>query len=361
MSRLARLDVDAYRAWLADEDFSGVVHLVGDDDEEPVTIALGLADRAAAIPIHPGTRFGTASTTKLLTGLTVARLVDRGVVGYDDRLIDLVSSDLLPRDVDDRVTLHHLLSHTSGVGDYADEYDGPPYETIWEAVSPGSIRGPKDMVPLMRDLPRTGDPGEAARYNNGAYVLVGIALEEATGRAFPDLVRSEVFEPLGMTASGFWAFDDLEPDLAVGYLPPDPDATPASRAATWRTNIYSIPAVGLPDGGAQATAADLVRALDGLTGRGSVGAGFLTPATRQRMIGPHAISPVEKAGYGLGVIHGGAAAMARIGHSGDDPGFSSRCWAYVASGERVVVQSNVTEGAWQPFRRLEELLAAVAS
>jgi CubicO group peptidase (beta-lactamase class C family) len=360
MSRLAGLDIAAYRAWLADEGFSGIVHVVGDDEEEPLTIAMGHADRAAGLPIHAGTRFGTASTTKLLTGLTVARLVDRGVVRYEDRLVDLVGEDLRPRDLDPRVTFFHLLSHTSGVGDYADEYTDLRYEAIWEGVPSTTIRGPRDMVPLMRDLPRTGDPGEAARYNNGAYVLVGIALEEVAGQSFPDLVRAEVFEPLGMTASGFWAFDDLEPDLAVGYMPPDTDAAPESLAAMWRTNIYSMPAIGLPDGGAQATASDLVRALDGLVGRGPTGRDFLTPATRERMIGPHALSPVENAGYGLGVVHFGSGPMARIGHSGEDPGFSSRCWAYVATGERVVVQSNVTERSWQPFRRLEELLAAVA-
>jgi CubicO group peptidase (beta-lactamase class C family) len=356
MSRLGRLDVAGYRSWLAEVDFHGVVHIAADDDEEPLTIAMGLADRAAGLPIHPGTRFGTASTTKLLTGLTVARLVDRGVVRYEDRLVDLVGNELRPRDLDERVTLHHLLSHTSGVGDYADEYDGPPYETIWETVPSGTIRGSRDMVPLMRDLPRTGDPGEAARYNNGAYVLAGLALEEVTGRSFPELVRDEVFAPLSMTASGFWALDGTEPDLAVGYLPPDAEAAPGSPAAAWRTNVYSLPAMGLPDGGAQATAADLVRALDGLTGRGAIGAAFLTPATRERMIGPHAISPVEKAGYGLGVVHGGEGPSARIGHSGEDPGFSSRCWAYTATGERVVVQSNVTEGASQPFKRLDEML-----
>ena len=264
-----------------------------------------------------------------------------------------------PRDLDPGVTLFHLLGHTSGVGDYADEYDGPPYEAIWETVPPGAIRGPRDLIGRFRDLPRTADPGVAARYNNGAYVLAGLALEEVTGRSFPDLVRHEVFEPLGMDASGFWAFDGLEPDLAVGYQPPDPDAAPGSTAAGWRTNIYAQPAIGLPDGGAMATAPDLVRALDVLVGRGP--AGFLREETLRQMIGPHAVSPVEGAGYGLGVVHGGDGPTARIGHSGEDPGFSCRAWVYRTSGERVVVQSNVTEGAWQPFRRLEELLAAGAT
>lgn len=357
MSRLARVDVRSLRDWLGHEDFSGVVHFAGDDDEEPISIAMGLADRAAGVVIHPGTRFGIASTTKLLTGLAVARLVDRGVIRYEDRLVDLLDEGLRPLDLDEGVALHHLLGHTSGVGDYADEYDGPPYETLWDAVPPASIRGPRDMVGLMRDLPRTSDPG-TARYNNGAFVLAGLALETVTGRSFPEIVLDEVLAPLGMASSGFWAFDEVVPDLAIGYMPPDPEAVPGTPAASWRTNIYSMPAMGLPDGGAQATAADLVRALDGLVGRAPIGAGFLTAATRERMIGPHVFSPVEKSGYGLGVVHGGSGPMARIGHSGEDPGFSSRCWVYPAGGERVVVQSNVTEGAWLPFRHLEELLAA---
>ena len=111
----------------------------------------------------------------------------------------------------------------------------------------------------MRDLPRTSDPGDATRYNNGAYVLAGLALEEVTGQSFPDLVRGDVFQPLGMTCSGFWALDALEPDRAVGYLPPDPEASQGSLASTRRTNVDGMPARGLPDGGAQATATDLVR------------------------------------------------------------------------------------------------------
>lgn len=168
----------------------------------PLTIALGLADRMAGVANHLGARFGVASTSKLITGLAIARLVDRGVVRYEDRYVDLVGLDLRPRDLDPRVTLAHLLSHTSGVGDYADEYDGPPFEAIWETTPPGTIRGPKDTLRLMLDLPRTSDPAEAARYNNGAYILLGVAIEEVTGRSFSDVVASEVFEPLGWPTAG---------------------------------------------------------------------------------------------------------------------------------------------------------------
>lgn len=351
MSRLARLDVETYRDWLVEADFHGVVHLVGDDDEQPLTLALGLADRVAGVPMQPGTRIACASTTKMLTGLTVARLVDRGDLRYEDRYADVVPAELRPRDLDPGVTLEHLLCHTSGVGDYADEYDGPPFEAIWETTPPARIRGPRDTLELMRDLPRTGEPGGKARYNNGGYVLLGLAVEEATGLAFPEAVRREVFEPLDMASSGFWPLDGLEPNLAVGYMPPDAD-----RPA-WRTNVYATTAVGGPDGGAQVTAADLVRALDGLTGRGG-GRSFLTDATRARVTTVVASSPEEGVGYGLGAIRVGEGPSGRIGHAGEDPGASSRCWAY-DRGERVVVLSNVTEASWQPFARLDELLAAI--
>jgi len=352
MSRVAAIDGDALRRWLDATDFSGIVHVVGDDDEAPITLTRGLSDRAAGVPNHPGTRFGVASTTKMLTGLTIARLVDRGVLRYEDRLADLVGADLRPHDLDPRVSLHHLLTHTSGVADYFDEAGDAPFEALWEEVPATRIRGPRDLLPLLRDRPRVAEPGATVQYNDGAYVLLGIAIEEVTGRPYPDVVRSEVFDPLGMTSSGFWALDAIEPDVAVGYLPPDP-----ARGLAWRSNVYAIPAMGQPDGGAQCTATDLVRALDGLAGRGAAGAAFLTPATRARVLSRLAEDPMGPAAWGYGVKHVGEGASARSGHSGDDPGFSARAWVYRETGERVVVLSNVTDGAGGATRRVDALLA----
>jgi CubicO group peptidase (beta-lactamase class C family) len=144
MIRVAGVDGDALRRWLEDADFSGIVHVVGDDEEAPLTIARGLSDRAAGLPNHPGTRFGVASTTKMLTGLTIARLVDRGVLGYEECLIDLVSEELRPRDLDPRVSVHHLLSHTSGIADYFDESGDASYEGLWVEVPATTIRRPRD-------------------------------------------------------------------------------------------------------------------------------------------------------------------------------------------------------------------------
>lgn len=330
------------------EDFNGVVHLVGDPDEPPLTLVRGLADRAAGIPNDLPIRFGVASVSKLLTGTAVARLVDRGVVTWDARYADLVPADLRPPSLDPAVTLRQLLSHTSGFGDYFDEEGDEPYESIWTRTPSTAVRGPRDMWPLLVELPQVAAPGTTAKYNNAAFILVGIALEAVMGKPFPDVVQAEVFEPLGMVDAGFWPLDGVVPRLAVGYLPPAADASASSgssaAAAIWRTNVYAVPAMGGPDGGAQATAPDLIRLLDGVTGRGGLH-DFLAPETRMVLIGPHVQDDHEPFRYGCGVLHYGEGASARFGHTGEDPGFSARVWTYPASGERVVVLSNVTSGA----------------
>ena len=356
MSRLGRLDPDELRAELEAAAFSGVVHVVGDEDEEPVTIARGLADRANGIPNAIETRFAVASISKLVTGATMARLVDAGVMAWTDRYVDLVESEWQPAALDPSVTIADFLGHTSGFGDYFDEEDpDADYADIWTRIPPGTIRGPMDFWPLLRDLRQKDPPGARAVYNNGAYILVGMALEEQIGLAFPAIARLEVFEPLGMGESGFWALDEVVPRLAVGYLPPADEVPPEEPEATWRTNVHAVPVMGGPDGGMQTTVRDLVRLIDGVSGRGD-GAGFLAPATRAELIGPHVASDDGVFRFGRGVLHVGEGASARFGHTGEDPGASARIWTYPATGERVAVVSNVTEGAGAVTRRIDALL-----
>jgi CubicO group peptidase (beta-lactamase class C family) len=350
MSRLKRLDRSLLEAELEASGFAGVAYVVGEHDEAPLTIQRGLADRAAGVPITAETRFGVASISKLVTGATVARLVDAGVVAWADRYVDLVAAEWRPPALDPAVTIGELLGHTSGFGDYFDEdEDDADYGEIWTRIAPGTMRGPKDFWPLLRDLPQKSPRGERALYNNGAYVLVGIALEERTGRSFPAAVAEQVFQPLGMTRSGFWALDAVVGELAVGYQPPPDGST------DWRTNVHVVPVMGGPDGGVQVTVRDLVRLIDGVSGRGS-GAAFLRRETRAELIGPHATSADGTFRYGRGVIHVGEGPSARFGHTGEDPGASARIWTYPATGERVAVVSNVTEGAGAVTRRIDALL-----
>lgn len=162
-----------------------------------------------------------------------------------------------------------------------------------------------DFLPLFGGRPPIGPPGERFRYSNAGYLVLGLRLEEVTGREFADVVTERVLAPCGMVDSGYFALDEPRVDLATGYLRPDGPGQP------WRSNIYSVPVVGGPDGGAFATARDVDRFLRALEQGAVVG-----PQLRDLMLTPHV--PVQEGlsmGYGVFVGDDG-----RFGHGGGDPG-----------------------------------------
>ncbi|MBW9108435.1 serine hydrolase domain-containing protein [Microbacterium ureisolvens] len=222
-------------------DFSGVVsarrgdHVIGE-------WAVGLADRTAGAPNTPQTRFGLASGTKTFTALATLSLVGDGLLRRDTRAREILGDDL-PLIADD-VTVDHLLTHTSGIGDYLDEEI--------DAMAPLSVPvqqldSTPAYLPMLDGLPTKFSAGERFSYCNGGYVVLAIIAERATGISFADLVRTRVFEPAAMAASGFPRSDLLPPGTATGYK------------EDGRTNVFELPVVGSGDGGAHSTVGDLHR------------------------------------------------------------------------------------------------------
>ncbi|MEV4688466.1 serine hydrolase domain-containing protein [Microbacterium sp. LWH3-1.2] len=204
--------------------------------------SVGLADRTAGAPNTPETRFGLASGTKTFTALTTLSLIGDGVLRLDIRARELLENDL-PLIADD-VTIDHLLSHTSGIGDYLDEEI--------DALAPLSVPvqqldSTPAYLPMLEGFPTKFPAGERFSYCNGGYVVLAIIAERVAGIPFADLVRKRVFEPAGMGASGFPRSDRLPPGTATGYK------------EDGRTNVFELPVVGSGDGGAHSTAGDLHR------------------------------------------------------------------------------------------------------
>ncbi|HVL53658.1 MAG TPA: serine hydrolase domain-containing protein [Vitreimonas sp.] len=314
-------------------DFSGVV-VVDGTDGPIVRLARGLADRATGRPTGMATRFGVASASKLFTTVAALRQAARGELGLDVPLVDLLPPASRPTQLDARVTTRHLLTHTSGMTDYFDEYAGDDYAVIWRRVPAGRMRAPADMLELFRHLPPRAAPGEEVRYSNAGFVLLGIVVETVGRAAFPDVVAREVFEPAAMAGSGYPATDDVVLDLAIGYLPP------TEPGGSWRSNAHAIPVVGGGDGGAISAADDLVaflRALrDGRLLDEPLLRAALTPATQRED---------ELWSYGLGFQVAGEGEQRWVGHTGEDPGYSARLRWYPSLDLRMVVLSNVTNGA----------------
>jgi CubicO group peptidase (beta-lactamase class C family) len=250
------LDLTEFEAVLArlaaDAGFSGAV-VVTRGDEEIFAAAYGYANRAWRAPCTLETRFDTASITKLFTAVATLQLVERGAFGLDTSVIGYL--DLDGTSISPAVTPYHLLTHTSGIADDADEEAGERYQDLWVSEPNYSVTETADHLPHFATKPPNFAPGEGCRYCNCGYVLLGLMIERATGSSYRDRVRAKVFGPASMERAGFFRMDVVEPDVAEGV---EPMLDTRGRVVDWRRNIYSYPPIGTPDGGAYATVGDLV-------------------------------------------------------------------------------------------------------
>lgn len=342
---------------LADRDlFSGVMHVQRGRDVL-LSSAHGLASRRWGVPVRLSTRFDIASVTKVLTSIAVLQLVDQGKLALDDRIHDRV--DLGGTTIHPDVTLRHLLSHTSGIGDDADEEAGESYEALWEDRPNYSVTETRDFLPQFVHKPANFAPGQGCRYCNVGYVLLGLAIEHVTGDRFRDVVTRDVMRPLGMHSSGFFDMRDAVPDVAEGWEPVKGEDGAVQR---WRQNIYSYPPIGSPDGGAHATAEDLVRMLDSVLA-GRILSEELTNAFRSPQALHHSVSDPEPGdtaqlhyAFGLEIELDSEGRVRSLYKDGINTGASAIVRHYPGPGITLAVVANAEDAAWDPIALLDDAI-----
>jgi CubicO group peptidase (beta-lactamase class C family) len=341
------MDTGALRAWLdgrvAGSEFSGSA-LVRRGDETLFSYAGGVADRGQGVPVTGSSRFAVASVTKMVTATTALRLVERGALSLHQPVLDVLPAAQRTVALTGAHTLHHLLSHTSGLPNYHDDaaQTWDSFVSCWDRVPCQQARGPADLLPLFRDLPAEAPAGTRYSYADANFILAGLLIEAVTGKPYGQAATEEVLRPAGMTDSGFDQRDDDPPGLATGYRH-EPDAP----FATWKSNVFSVPSGGMPDGGLITTPADLARLLDALTG-----GRLVSPETWATMSsGRDGRSGSTRYGYGLELGYAGAEQVV-LGHGGLDPGVSAAVAHHPAAGTTFVVLSNQDRGSWPVYVRL---------
>lgn len=214
--------------------------------------AYGFADISNERLNNINTRFGIASGAKLLTAITICKLVEQGKLKFDSLLKDYVDFD----NFDDNVTIKNLLTHTSGLPDYFDEEVMSDFSELWINNPMYMMKEPKDFLPLMKIQKAMFKPGEKFHYNNGAFVILAFIVEKVSGIRFIDFVKENIFDALEMNCSGYFTMDMLPKNCAYGYE--------ENSEGMLKTNIYSIPIIGGGDGGVFVTAYDISKLWDGL-------------------------------------------------------------------------------------------------
>ncbi len=324
--------------------FSGVI-FVRDAGETILARGFGFANKAEQIPNSLETRFGMASGGKTFTGVAICQLVERGLAAFETPLKDCLET---PLSLDPAVTLHHLLTHTSGIPDYFDESVSDDYAAVWRDRPMYAFRQPADYLPLFAHLPMQFKPGEGWAYSNAGFIMLGLVVEHLSGMPFADYVEKYIFQPCGMASSGYFSLDQLPGGTAQGYIP--------AGNGEWRTNIYAIPIVGSADGGTFATVRDLSRFWDALMGGQLVG-----PAALAQMLAPHWLGqPTEFGtwyGYGLRMKQQNGS-VSKYYMLGGDPGVAFFSGFYPASRTQYSLIGNTEDAAWAMYDCIAPILNA---
>lgn len=322
-----------------DGSFSGVVSIARGEDVL-LEACYGYAHRGLGVVPTPSTRFATASGSKTFTALAVMRLIEDGVLTLDTLVRRYLGADL-PL-IDDGVTVHHLLGHTSGIGDYLDESSDVSFNDHLMVRPVHEYTDAESFLPDLEGHEQVSPPGEQYAYNNGAYLVLALVAARASGRDYHELVRTEVLARAGMEQTDFLRSDRLPGDAALGYLEDSGDYS----------NILHLPVLGGGDGGAYTNAADMRRfwrALD--EGR------IVSRDSYELMTTTPHLDEEEGLRVGLGFYrheHGGNAVLIE----GCDAGVSFRSTHDADSGLTVTVLGNTMEGAWPVIEALLPLFPA---
>lgn len=188
--------------------FHGIV-LVAENGRIILEKGYGLANREWDIPHDPDTKFRIASITKTFTAVLVMQLVETGKVDLNGKLTDYLP--FYRKDTGERVTVHHLLSHSSGIPDYL------RIPGFWQNQLLLQYSR-KDFVHRFCSGDLEFEPGSKYQYNNSGYYLLGLIIEEVTGESFETALQENILKPLGMKNTGVDNNRVVLKKRAAGYI-----------------------------------------------------------------------------------------------------------------------------------------------
>ena len=312
----ARVDSIA-RAAVASGRVPGLSIAVVRGSDTLVMAGWGLADVENGVRAGAQTVYRIGSITKQFTAALVLMAEREGRLRLDDSVQQYVPAFPTPGG---RVTIRHLLNHTSGIPNYT------ALGATWRAVMHLDL-SEDSLLGLVRRRPPDFRPGERFQYSNTNYFLLGTILERVYGRPYAELVRSRLTEPRRLRATRYCDTAPIMPDRAQGYEP-----GPGGRGV--ENAEYISMTLPFAAGGLCSTVGDLVswtRALQ---------EGRLLTGLYAAMTTPGRLADGAPTGYGFGLFVDTLGGHRRIWHSGGINGFSASLDAYPDDSLIVVVLTN---------------------
>ena len=281
----------------------------------------GLANVELAVPATPRTVYQSGSVGKQFTAAAVMMLVEKGALSLDDRIARfLPEAPEAWRDI----TVRHLLTHTSGMGDYT------------EKVDLHRDYAPEELLKFAAAQPVEFSPGQKWSYSNSGYMVLGILIQRVSGQFYGDILRDRIFKPLGMDTARVISEADIVPNRAAGYRLVDG----ALKNQDWVSPSLNT----MADGALYFSVLDMAKWDAALYGER-----LLTRASLQQVFTPARLADgsvyrdEDGSGYGFGWFIGEQAGHRRIEHGGSWQGFETHIARYVDDGVTVIVLANLAD------------------
>jgi CubicO group peptidase (beta-lactamase class C family) len=318
-------NVEAYlKQKIAADKFSGAV-LIAKDNVPIFKKAYGLANRASNIQNRTDTKFNLGSMNKMFTAVGIAQLAEQGKLSFDDRISKHLP-DYPNKAVAEKVTIHHLLTHTSGLGDY--------FGKKFEEASRAKFRTVQDYFPLFVNDPLAFEPGQKWEYSNAGFIVLGAIIEKVSGQSYFDYVKEHIYRPAGMENTDAYEMDVDTPNLAIGYTNRVPREMSANGQR--RNNLFMQPIKGGPAGGGYSTVDDLLRFATALLRNKLLSQKY----TEILLTGKISTPRRENEKYAYGFFEETVNGQRRVGHGGAFAGTNSELYIYPSTGYTVAVMSN---------------------
>lgn len=302
-----------------DDEFSGAI-LIAKDGSPVLNEAVGDASKSYQIKNKTDTKFNVASVGKIFTALAIMQLVEQGKLSYDDKVNKYVGAEWLNPEVASKIQIKHLLTHTSGLGDY--------FKDAYTQNNIPAFRILSDYKTLLADDELAFEPGTKFSYSNSGMLILGVIIEKVSGKPYFDYIEKHIFTPAGMNNTGGFHKDRPVENRATGYT-----KIYENNEVTFDNHQFTRVLRGSPSGGAYSTVEDFLKFDKALRTNKLLS----VESTKLLFIG----RPELNAGfhsYGFFIEDGDAGNIAS--HRGDGRGVNAQFNMYLDNGYTFVVLSN---------------------
>jgi CubicO group peptidase (beta-lactamase class C family) len=311
--------------------FSGSI-LVAFDGEILLSSGYRYANWELNVPNTSSSIFRLASLTKPFTALAILMLQERGKLDTSDPICKYISDCPVAWQP---VTIHHLLTHTSGIPDYAAFPDALHQAALSRSVT--------ELIDSFRDKPLDIPPGSLFDYSNSGYVLLGTIIESVSGMSYENFMVNNIFSPLSMKDSGVDSTSRILKDRSGGYT---------IDGRNLENNAYVDPSNLFATGDMYSTVEDLYRWSQALFTHQLV-----TQSTLNQILSPQVVAPKYNAEYGYGWIISETLGHRVVWHDGSLPGFHDYIAHYPDDQLDIIILSNLdTSDVLAIARGIEEIV-----